>query len=1091
LPYSREEKALMNHFRNFASTLVARYAPKNVLDVGCAKGLLVEHLRDLGTEAYGIDTSEYALSEVRDDIKPYCRFASALEPFAGKFDLITCIEVAEHLDESQAEALVANLCAHADDIVFSSTPLDYAEETHFNVQPRDYWVTLFARNGFFPDLRFDPNFVTPQALRFKKMNRALNVAILSKEKEEWAVVRLRILDPLRELEKHGRANITYVSAYDTKLPIEALIAADVFVIQREFAEMATSRHFRRVARQLGKVLVFEIDDLLTNVPRSNPVYPYSMRIAGDLISAAKDADFVTVSTDPLLSELEQDVPDARRKGFVLRNCVNTEIWGDTFIPRSREPGHPYVVGWFGSPTHDEDLAIVKEAIGYLARKHPGEIEFHFFGYLPKELADIPGVKLIRGSQPNVVKHAAGVREARIDLAIAPLVDNAFNRSKSDLKWLEYSICGIPAVFSDVAPYREAITHGLNGWVVKNDTASWVGAIEGLLRDDDLRLGLARNAFETVRNSYCLDVAAERWDSLYRSFVVSGPATPVCADDTTTANAVAQLLLAQARFQITRNKYEEGATSIESALQFAPAVGASALPFAIAMANLGMASAALHALSAIAQRAASPEAVATAWRNIAKIHESHGNVLALDAALDAGYAAAPADPDLALAHIDRLRATGRESMIGKRLEPITKAEYTASQALILAESLIAAGRPKEALAICRHASSRFPDADFAPLIISLTRAQSIPEHAIGEWNPTRHRRKDVLLRVAVFTRENLAGPRLRSRLVAPLSVLESAAAIATDWSNGQTRIDIADNADVVVFQRSIIGWEGFEKLYEYARRRGKKVAYEIDDVFFAGAEPTLARWLPQFDAIFVATRHLEELLVKLAPTAATKMRVLPTGLDVDLIGVRPTRAPQRKKKPHLALFTGYARPADTRALVKAFGAQLEERIGKFALSHWDALPPDAANLDRKSAAGCASPIYTEFAQRLVAQGVDIALVPVSDDPRFTALSDRLWLDLSAARIPGIYSAREPFASSVLAGSTGFLLTDDPNAWVAGAANLIDNPLLRKDVAQRAFTVVHAERTIPQLARKLGRALHDLARGNADTLARTNEPALVRA
>lgn len=1090
-PYSRDEAALMNHFRNFAVTLVERYAPTRVLDVGCAKGLLVEHLRDLGVDAFGIDSSEFALSEVREDIKPYCKFASGLEPFDGKYDLITCIEVAEHLDESQAEELIGNLCAHTDEIVFSSTPLDYAEETHFNVQPREYWVDLFARNGFFADLRFEPDFCTPQALRFKRMTRPLNVVIFSKEKEEWAVVRLRILDPLRELEKHGRMNVTYVSGYDSKLPIEKLLAADVFVMQREFAERASSQRFLSVARDLGKVVVFEIDDLLTKTPRSNPVYPYAMRVAGDLVQCAMDADFVTTSTQPLLDELREEAQFQDGKGFVLRNCVNTDIWGDTFIPRLPEPGSPFVVGWFGSPTHDEDLAIVKEAIGYLARKHPGEIEFHFFGYLPKELAEIPGVKLIRGSQPNVVKHAAGVREARIDLAIAPLVDNAFNRSKSDLKWLEYSICGIPAVFSDVAPYREALTHGVNGWVVKNDTASWVGAIEGLLRDDDLRLGLARNAFETVRSHYCLDVAAEQWDSLYRSFVVSGPATPVQADDTTTANAVAQLLIAQARLQITRNKYEEGAASIESALQFDPAVGDRALPYSVAMANMGMASAALHALNAIAQNATTPEVSGAAWRNIAKIHESHGNVLALDAALDAGWAAAPADPDLALAHLDRLRATGRESTIGKRLEPLTKADYSANQALILAESLIAAGRPKEALSICRHASSRFPDADFAPLIIALTRAQSIPEHAIGEWNPTRHRRKDVLLRVAVFTRENLAGPRLRSRLVAPLSVLESAAAIATDWSNGQTRIDIADNADIVVFQRSIIGWEGFEKLYEYARRRGKKVAFEIDDVFFAGAEPTLARWLPQFDAIFVATRQLEELLVKLAPTAATKIKVLQTGLDVELGGVRTTRAAQRKKKPHLALFTGYARPADTRALVKAFGAQLEERIGKFALSHWDALPPDVANLDRKSAAGCASPIYTEFAQRLVTQGVDIALVPVSDDPRFTALSDRLWLDLSAARIPGIFSAREPFASSVLAGSTGFLLTDDPNAWVAGAANLIDNPLLRKDVAQRAFTVVHAERTIPQLARKLGRALHDLARGNADTLAHSNEPALARA
>lgn len=1089
LPYSREEKATMNHFRNFAATLVARYAPKRVLDVGCAKGMLVEHLRDLGVDAYGIDTSEFALSEVRDDVKPYCRFASALEPFDGKFDLITCIEVAEHLDESQAEALIANLCAHADDIVFSSTPADFAEETHFNVQQRDYWVTLFARNGFFPDLRFEPHFVTPQALRFKRMTRPLNVAILSKEREEWAVVRLRILDPLRELEKYGRANITYVSAYDTKLPIEALLAADVFVIQREFAEMATSRQFRRVARELGKILVFEIDDLLTEVPRSNPVHPYSMRIAGDLISAAKDADFLTVSTAPLLSELEREVPDARRKGFVLRNCVNTEIWGDAFAPQTNGGDRPYVVGWFGSPTHEEDLAIVKDAISYLARKHPGEIEFHFFGYLPKDLREIPGVKLVRGSQPNVVKHAAGVREARIDLAIAPLVDNAFNRSKSDLKWLEYSICGIPAIFSDVAPYREALTHGVTGWVVKNDTASWVAAIEKLLRDDDLRLAIARNAFDTVRGNYCLDVAAANWDSLYRSFVVSGPAQPAEMDDAAARRAVGRLLTAQATFQMNRGKHDDAAASVESAIQFDPAAGEELLALARALAQHGYHAAGIRAITAIAQRASSRRAVGAAWLDLARIHRSLGNLLALDAALDAGAAAAPADPDLALEHLDRLRATGRDAAIADRLASITEAEHGAPAALAIAESLIAAGRTKEALLVCRRAGARFPDADFAPLIVSLQRAASIPEHAIGEWSPTRHRKKDVLLKVAVFTRENMAGMRLRSRLVAPLAVLESAAGIAADWSNGQSRIDIADSADVVIFQRSIIGWEGFEKLFDYARRRDKKIAYEIDDVFFAGAESALATWLPRFDAIYCPTKNLEALLVSIAPDAAAKIQVIPIGLDVELGGVRPVRAAQRKKKPHVALFTGYARPQDTRSYVAAIGAQLEERIGKFALSHWDALPGDAPATDRRPSAGCVSPIYAEFARRLVTQAVDVALVPVADDPRRTALSDRLWLDLAAARVPGLFSVREPFASSVLAGSTGFLLTDDPAAWVAGAANLIENPLLRKDVADRAFTVVFAERTIPQLAKKLGRALHDLARGTTET-ARHPAPVLAR-
>src|SRR6187551_3121714 len=91
-PYARDQVAVQNHFRAFAATLVDRYHPMRVLDVGCAKGFLVENLRDYGVDAFGVDNSEYAISEVREDIKPFCRRRSALEPIGEKYDLITCIE---------------------------------------------------------------------------------------------------------------------------------------------------------------------------------------------------------------------------------------------------------------------------------------------------------------------------------------------------------------------------------------------------------------------------------------------------------------------------------------------------------------------------------------------------------------------------------------------------------------------------------------------------------------------------------------------------------------------------------------------------------------------------------------------------------------------------------------------------------------------------------------------------------------------------------------------------------------------------------------------------------------------------------------
>src|SRR5438309_1059081 len=126
-------------FAETADHIVNEIAPHTVLDVGCAMGYLVEALRERGVEAWGIDTSEYAIAHAREAVHEHCKVGSILEPFPRRYDLITCIEVVEHLPEQDAEAAIKNLCDHADDILFTSTPSDFAEETHVNVRPPEYW----------------------------------------------------------------------------------------------------------------------------------------------------------------------------------------------------------------------------------------------------------------------------------------------------------------------------------------------------------------------------------------------------------------------------------------------------------------------------------------------------------------------------------------------------------------------------------------------------------------------------------------------------------------------------------------------------------------------------------------------------------------------------------------------------------------------------------------------------------------------------------------------------------------------------------------------------------------------------------------
>jgi 2-polyprenyl-3-methyl-5-hydroxy-6-metoxy-1,4-benzoquinol methylase/glycosyltransferase involved in cell wall biosynthesis len=183
-PYQRDD-VWLQFFATIADRIVSDFRPRTVLDAGCAMGFLVEALRERGVDAFGVDVSEYAIQQVRPEVRAFCRVGSIVDPLSQKYDLIVCIEVLEHLSTSQAEQAIDNFCQHADEVLFSSTPFDYKEATHVNVQPPDYWTELFARHGFFRDVEFDASFISAWAARFRRSRDPVARAVAVYERRMW------------------------------------------------------------------------------------------------------------------------------------------------------------------------------------------------------------------------------------------------------------------------------------------------------------------------------------------------------------------------------------------------------------------------------------------------------------------------------------------------------------------------------------------------------------------------------------------------------------------------------------------------------------------------------------------------------------------------------------------------------------------------------------------------------------------------------------------------------------------------------------------------------------------------------------------
>ncbi len=174
--YGRNDKWL-SFFGNIADNIVEKIQPKTVLDIGCAYGLLVESLRDRNCEAFGIDVSDYALSKAREDIVKYLSVETILRPLDKKFDLIVTIEVIEHIKEDDCETAIRNMCAAADSVLLATTPDDFDDPTHFNVQPPVYWVRQFAKFGFAPDILHDAGYLTPYTILFRKSKQPMAIEI--------------------------------------------------------------------------------------------------------------------------------------------------------------------------------------------------------------------------------------------------------------------------------------------------------------------------------------------------------------------------------------------------------------------------------------------------------------------------------------------------------------------------------------------------------------------------------------------------------------------------------------------------------------------------------------------------------------------------------------------------------------------------------------------------------------------------------------------------------------------------------------------------------------------------------------------------
>lgn len=117
-----------------------------IIDVGCGPGIYVKALREAGIDADGVDIDPLCPYKIEDIFSE-----EFLNNHKNKYDIAMCIEVAEHLHESKADALVKVLSSLAPTVLFSAAVPGQGGHGHINCQPKQYWIDKFAQINYVVD----------------------------------------------------------------------------------------------------------------------------------------------------------------------------------------------------------------------------------------------------------------------------------------------------------------------------------------------------------------------------------------------------------------------------------------------------------------------------------------------------------------------------------------------------------------------------------------------------------------------------------------------------------------------------------------------------------------------------------------------------------------------------------------------------------------------------------------------------------------------------------------------------------------------------------------------------------------------------
>lgn len=308
----------------------------------------------------------------------------------------------------------------------------------------------------------------------------MNVTFFS-ESDKGACFRYRVALPVRTLNAGGKVRAQFSMKWEP-----AVAKEDIYIFQRNHMKEALQL-LHKLAVGEKRIVIYDMDDNIMHIPESNPVfnlYMHEATIPWNQIMAMRFSSAVAVSCAGLVSAyapLNDNI-------HVLPNCICLEDCVDV-EPILQKDGKIFIF-WGGSPTHKEDLTLLRQAIPTIKRRHGDKVEFVIMGGDPEYTTTTPPVMSIPFGSYSFFQQVM----RSCDIGLAPMVDNVFNRGKSDLRIKELASMRLPVVASPVGEYL------IPDLDVQYCTTSreWIDTISDLIDSPDRRVEASKIAWDWVQ-----------------------------------------------------------------------------------------------------------------------------------------------------------------------------------------------------------------------------------------------------------------------------------------------------------------------------------------------------------------------------------------------------------------------------------------------------------------------------------------------------------------------------------------------------------------------------------------------------------------